>query len=224
MSEQLVSVAAGPARVRGWRSCGSVAAGAARDGYCSSLVQSQRFAEAARSAWFRCNARPWVPGQLGSASTGVARGDRWWSSLDQLLLAQRKRDAAGQVAAEAARDRGCRISSEHLQRDADAAGVAHDSCCQRSARHRLQEQPGTATARSQGCRSGSAQIQREAAAAGAACYSCSWSSIRRGGASGAACFSCSGSSIRRGRPLELLVLAAARGRGRRPRAARISRC
>ena len=90
------------------------------------------------------------------------------------------------------RDSRCRISSEHLQRDAYAAGVTRESYCQRSARHRLMDRPYSVKPRmperfspdsAQGwrCRSSLFQVQL--------------------------------GQYKTGRPLEQLVLAAARGRG-----------
>ncbi len=112
---QLVSVAAGSARVRScWRSCGSVAAGAARDGGCwSTLVLLRRKAVAAGAARFSgcwCSARLRLQVQLlsfaalgrgraarqfGLVAAGTARDGRRWSSSDQVLRIQRETKAAG---------------------------------------------------------------------------------------------------------------------------------
>lgn len=168
----LVSVAAGPAQVRVcWRSSGSVAAGAARDRGCwSSLGQLQRLAEAAGAARpvavaagtarDRSCQSSLVQMQLkalGARAAWFCGSGRWL--LDQLLPAQHKVEAAGQVAAGASRDRVCLSSSEHLQRGADAAGVALDSCCRCRAGQRLPEQPGTATVLRQAEAAGAVQLR-----------------------------------------------------------------
>jgi hypothetical protein len=118
---QLVSVAAGSARVRGcWRSCGSVAAGAARDGGCwSSLVLLRRKAVAAGAARFSCcwcSARLRLQVQLLSfAALGRGRGSqavrfscRWHSAGRETL------EQLGSGIADTARDGGCWSSSDQM--------------------------------------------------------------------------------------------------------------
>lgn len=118
---QLVSVAAGSARVRGcWSSWGSIAAVAARDGGCwNSLVLLRRKAVAAGAARFSrccCSARLRLPVQLLSFAA-QGRGPRPPGSSVKLPLAQRGRgslEQLGSSTADAARDGGCRCSSDQM--------------------------------------------------------------------------------------------------------------